>query len=333
MTSIESDLQKEISSATDEGKLVLLLDASAMSASSCIKRTFLSVVEGYRGALNSNSMEFGTAFHKFRAILREHGLQQGFMRGIPEAIKYYKETPMIIEYNKKYLTEEFLAKICQEYATKYLPDDFETIKHEDEYFLELKFAPQHTVYEDELMEIILVGTIDEVGKFKGGMPAICDAKTSAVWNIQEYFRGYRLSPQLKFYRWIWREYAREYPDSIFAEIESKGVGCFIDGIFYSGADKPVQYERSEVFIYPDEELDEFGRLIELKRKELVDVVREWLQTQKYPMRYGMLNGSCETKYGKCPYFSGCAAPNEIIEKLVLAKNYRKVIYNPLTFQT
>src|SRR4051812_983967 len=197
-------------------KTTVILDASAFKESSCLLRLFYTAVLGYRGKINSNDIEFGSAFHLFRAIFREKGLE-GLAEGVLAATRHFDTTPMTVKKNKQYLDRTFLQKCCVEYATKYEKDLFQVVRGDDgEALLELKFGIPY--YDDGEVEILLAGTIDEVGKFVNGIYCISDCKTSSVWNIEDYFRSYQMSPQLIFYRWILKKYAELYPNSIFSEI-------------------------------------------------------------------------------------------------------------------
>lgn len=340
-------------------KILIVLDSSAISNSACMLKLFRTVVQGYTSKVNPNDIEFGTAFHKFRKIFRDKG-ENGIAPGIYAAKDYFINTPMHVKSNKKYLTPNFLMKICMEYAVKYEKDQFQVIrvkynkpfyKHSkeemekiqikenrligmDELFeveeslLELKFVFPY--YVDEDMEILIAGTIDELGKHHNGIVCICDAKTTAMWNVQEYFEGFNLNCQLRFYKWSILKYIEAFPDSFLAQVCEHEIGCFVDGIFYKGADQEVIYQRSEVMLYNDDKgMKEMDSLVERKVEQLIDTVKQWKHNRLLPMREGILIGACETRYGKCTYAPVCAAVDDTVRDVMLDYNFVKKPYNPL----
>ena len=314
-------------------KTLVILDASAMSQSGCILRLFRTVVEGYRPKLNTNVIEFGSSFHLFRKIFREKS-DVGLAEGINIAKEYFTTVPMVEVPNKKYLTPVFLMRICIEYAEKYAKDSFKPIWVDTEKgrepLLELKFAFPY--YVDDEMEILIAGTIDEIGKKKNGIVSLVDAKTTAMWDIKSYFQSFELSPQLRFYKWALFKYAEAYPESFVAQLCSDIIGCQIDGIFYKGADKEVEYKRSDVMLFQDDpKMKEFDRLVAQKVVQLIEAIKWWKNHNKTPMREGMLNGSCQTKYGLCNFFTSCSAVDETTRNVILDYNFIKKPYNPLLF--
>ena len=306
-------------------KKLIIVDASALATSSCMLRFYNIVCEGYSSKLNNNDIEFGTAFHKFRASWRTH---KDIVKALSIARNYYRDTEMIVKSNKLYLTDTFLQRVCLEYSTKYEKDTFEPIELEvnnkKEIMLELRFALPF--YIDDEIEVLVAGTIDEVGKWRGGIYCICDAKTTSQWDIEKFFKKYYLDPQLLFYRWIFRKYAQTYPSSIYAKIENESeVGIFIDGIFYKGKDQEIIFRRSNVFRFSDDILKEFESLVTDKIMSLVN----YLKFKQTPPREGIINGSCETKYDSCRFFHVCNAPDEESRKAILDFNFKKDFYNPL----
>ncbi len=196
---------------------IIHLDATAFSGSSCIRRLFYQVVEGYTTKLKYNDLEFGTATHLFKAEIRK-GAEISFLLGLQRAKTYYKNKPMLIKKDKSYMTEGFLMSVCNEYYIKYGEgkDDFKPIFVDKEPLVELKFSIP--VYTSDKLIVFLSGVIDEIGKFSNGCYAIGDLKTTSVWDVEKYFKGYQLSPQMLFYRYMLEQHARLYPKSIFAEI-------------------------------------------------------------------------------------------------------------------
>lgn len=320
-----------------DGKTIVLCDASLFKTSSCLLRMFYSGVLGVRSQLNNNDMEIGSAFHKFRATFRRDG-KESFGSALNEAVQYWEKTPMVVKSNKKYLNTAFLTKMCLTYAGKYGGGDpFEKVVTDRDYgdvpagtaLIEPVTRFMFPYYEDEQVEILIAGTIDELGKWQNGIHCIVDCKTTSSWNIEEYFRGYDLSPQLICYRWAWEQYALAFPDSFFAKIFEQDIGTFIDGVFYAGADKDIVCKRSGVYLFPKADVAEFDNLVAIKVEELVREIHNWRQTGKLPLRYGLLNGACETPYGRCSYFNVCAAREQVTREIMIEKYFKQETYNPM----
>lgn len=306
-----------------------MIDPSALKESSCLRRLYLTVVEGYSSKVQTNDVEFGSAFHKFKAYLRIHGINS-FAEAHNAAIEYYKVTPMYKKKDKEYLTEAFLSNLCREYYVKYLKDDFEIVRIGNESLVELPFCFPY--YSDDKMDILLCGTIDEIGKIKKGLYCISDLKTTHAWDIESYFRGYKLSPQLIFYVWALRKYYSLYREKFPKDFDIESVGVFIDGVFLRGKNSPVELVRSEVEIIKLNKIIEFEVLLSEKINELI----KWFSifkvtTPNFPLREGMLNGSCQTIYGPCKFFNVCASPDNEVAQILLQNNYKQKHYNPLKF--
>lgn len=339
---IEVATKPPIEVSTQNDKLVVILDASAFKESSCLLRLFNNTVIGYRAGINDNVIEFGTAFHLFRAHLREHG-PDSFGAAVQQAVTYYKNTPMRVAPEKKYLTEAFLSTTCLGYYIKYQKDSLEVIRYPKERFgidsdhplvplIEpwTKFVLPY--YSDDLVDILLAGTIDEIALQSRACVLITDCKTSGVWKIKEYLDGYKLDPQLKFYVMVTEMYAELYPDSIFAELLNKyPIGAVIDGIFYKGSDAPVEYKRSDIIQFTKTSITRFKQLISVRIKQLVDAIHAWKKEGILPPEEGMLNGSCSTKFGPCKYATACAMPDEESRKIIMENAFRIEHYNPMNF--
>jgi hypothetical protein len=321
--------------------ITVIADASAFKESSCDLRLFLTTVEGYKGKNHNNDIEFGSAFHKFRAALRNGA---GFEVGMIMARNHYNEAEYTVKSNKKYLTTKFLELVCGGYATKYANDALVPVITPHDIALPngdviprgsplieptTRFAFPY--YVDDVCEILIAGTIDELAQWKGTSGyVIVDAKTTSVWDVETYFRSYNLNPQMITYRWAIRQYALAYPDSFLALIDQQEVSAMIDGIFYAGETKPPEYRRSKPIIFSEQDIEEFGVLVKEKVAELVLDIHKFVETGKLPLRKGFLNGSCQTPYGPCKFFNVCAAPDAESRESILESHFNKGTYNPLT---
>lgn len=314
---------------TQKEKTTILLNASAYKRSACMRKLFNTVIMGYRKPINNISIEWGSSFHLFKAKFRELG-PSGFLEAAEAAKEYFLKTPHYSSYQTKYLENpEYLWSACLAYYTRYLNDDFETVKDDKgKPLIELKTALPY--YVDDDVEVIMMGTIDEIGKIKSGVYCVADVKTTSMADVEKFFTNFRMSPQLLFYGWQVMQYAKAFPDSIFNKIVQSGFGYFIDGVFQRGKDKPVELVRSDVKMYSQRDIDEMDYLIKKTTMELVDAVKEYKATGVIPLRFGMLNGACSADFG-CEYLPACATDDDITYELVMEQHFTQIPYNPANF--
>lgn len=305
-------------------KLIINVDASALKESACRRRLFLNVVMGYREATQYSDVEFGSAFHEFIKVMKETNDTACAIL----ATKKRFDVPMKIKQKKQYMTETFLLNTCLHYWTNWLmQDQYETIKLDGKPMVEVKFS--YPYYSDDVVEINLCGTIDDISLHKHGTFGLRDYKTTSLYDQSSYLSGYALSPQLMFYRMLISYYARSYPSSIFAEMDRRNVGCFIDAIFLAGKDKPPEYKRSEVFLFKPAQMLEFEQLIHKRVMELVEDIKTYRDV--LPPREGMINGACITIYGQCKFFAACLQEENDLTMMMLNRQYIQRKYDPLSF--
>lgn len=332
-----------MSSTSAKEKLTIMVSATALKSSGCMLRTYYQVFKGYRHGINANDIEFGSAFHIFREHFRAGEGDSNFAQAYHKAVEYYINTPMYIKSKKQYLTAAYLQQACLDYMTTYAKDDVKPVKVETSKLggaikaveegqnvvplLECKFAIPY--YVDDDMEVIIAGTLDELAKIQSGIYVIEDCKTSAVWNVDEYFFMYQLNPQMYLYRWAIKELANLYPDSIWAEINNSEVGIQIDGVFHNGANK-ITFQRSPVEIFKPEKLVEFECLLERKMHDIIEMARGMIFGAK-PLREGIINGACQTVYGPCTYAKVCAAPDDFAREVLLERDFITKFFNPLSY--
>jgi len=308
-------------------KKIFKFDASSLKESSCDLRFWNITVEGYTGGLVTNDVLFGSAIHKFNEVIVK---SNGHFKDAITAMKIVFDRPCIIKSNKKYLTLNYLTQTCLNYWDEFLSkDDFSYfIMPNGEPAVELQFSMK--IYEDDNIEIYLEGTIDKFGKINNGCYAIGDYKATSSWNPKEYFEGYRLSPQLKTYIYAVNRLAKDNPDSAFASKAGTQIGAFIDGIFFTPSN-PSKFQRSEVIVFKPEQMDEYETLLQRTCNDFALMYSHYLATNEVPLGNGLINGSCETKYGRCKYFNVCAAPDKVSAGHLLKRDFVKKEYQPLMF--
>lgn len=314
-------------------KLVVMLDASSLNNSACEYMMHLQVVEGYRARLNSINMEFGTAVHKFRQVFRQKG-SAGFGEGVRAAIAHLTtatyDTP---GKRKEYLTDtNYLTKVCTEYAMTYETDTFKPVEFEGQFLLEQRFVLPY--YSDDKVDILLAGTIDEIGRwYPSGLFGICDCKTTsaAFSNADSYLDHYQMSNQLLFYWTMLYRFAKHYPDSVFAHITQGEVALMIDGIFV-GSKSEIGLKRSSVWIPPVQLREAYAIILDKTLMRIRDNIVAFAREGIIPMRTGIVHNVCEKKFGACQFFYHCAAPSEYAQQSMLDNYFIKQFYNPMEHQ-
>lgn len=293
-------------------------------------RVYNVLVGQYQPKLNSVDIEFGQAFHKFIQTMRLSG--GNYAAGIKAAVDHFTQTPFTPKSNKRYMTEHYLTKVCLAYWEHYADgkDELQTLLNPEDNRPCVEFKFSWPYYTSPEFDVFLAGTIDDICRVgKNGRYCIRDYKTTSMWNQEDYFRGYRLSAQLMFYRFMLERYAELYPQGIFAEVARTGIGCIIDGIFLAGESKEPSFKRSEVFFYGEQQMEEFAISLENKLGAIVDMLRRAVTLQQQPIADGMLTGGCVTNYGMCKYFSACSAPDKVAREHILRHNFASRPYTPL----
>lgn len=311
-------------------KIKILFNASAAKESACLLRTYRKVIQGYREKMFNNDLVFGWAFHEYVKVMRY--TNGNFAQATQAALDKFNQE-MHVKANKQYMNSTYLLTVCQNFWTEFIAkDDFKPVVGIDfndlgqpveRPLVELKFA--WPFYQDDQVEVSLCGTMDDISYRTRGCHIIRDYKTTSMGNPKEYLRNYLLSPQFLMYRLAVRRYAQAFPDSIWDEINKLDTGCRVDGIFLRGKEKDAEFISSDVFFFQQEQLDEFEKLLYKKIHELLVHVK----TGKPPLREGMLNGACQTLYGKCMFFDVCHAPDQIAVEHLLHNNFKQEPYNPL----
>lgn len=301
-------------------KKILKLDATALSNSACLLRTKYFAVDGYRQK-TSVDIEYGKAFHIFAEQLERTNGDE------PTAIKaaqdYFKQADFTKNPKKDWLNLSHLTLTCVKYLERWKTDNFRTLKSPttNTPLVELKFAiPLLSTPE---YDVLLCGTIDRIGRVgNNGAFAICDYKTTSSWDFEQYLTSKRLSHQLMIYQKAIKWYALHKPDSIFASVNP--CRAFIEGIFLSGS-KPTEIHRSNLFEFSDSLMAELDRGLLAKTTQFI----EFLQA---PYRDGILSDACTTaKFGLCPYWKVCCAPDLVVGEMILKQDYIHKEYDPLNF--
>jgi hypothetical protein len=314
-------------------------------------RLHRTVVEGYKEKTLPSRIVYGVALHKFIDVMYR---TKGHIPTAREAAKEcFLTIPKIDEHRSMHLSDlnHMLSVALWTWEMCVIKDDtFEILEindtcekckgtgstYEDKicsdccgngYILrpatEVTFSIPY--YHDAYVSINWCGTLDRIGKIKNGIYVVPDWKTTSAWDEKTYFKQYQMARAPRGYILALKMMSELYPDSILGKIGGGVVGARFDGIFIKPAINDVKFARSEVFRYPEKKLNEFRLLLDDKCREISQAVK----TEYYP-KQGLINGSCQGKWGMCPFWSVCQLP-EVIGDMVLKRDFDKKPFNPLAY--
>ena len=314
-------------------QLEINIDSSVLAASGCIKHLILRTIGtideqgvpsgGYKEHQTGIKLAYGICVHKFIDVMYKTG------GNYPEAAKacldMFHSLNIIHDKRSTHLSDtKHLLTTCYG-VWAFVEDDkeFDVMMLGDKPATEITFSLPY--YENEFVKINLCGTIDRIGKIRGGCYCIRDWKTTSSWDNNGYFKSYELSKQLRIYTLACKLMARLHPESVLGQIGTTNMGAMIDGIFIKPLANSNVIKSSIVFQYKDSDLDAFEKTLKAKCNEISDAVRD-----NYFPKQGILNGSCEQRYGKCQFWNVCAADSSV-EKILLGRDFVKHTFNPLKY--
>ena len=338
-------------------KLSLNIDSTILGSSHCIlkfARDLFGDIQspelgGYKQLPNA-SMIYGVACHKFRDVMYKTGGHYPTARAAAEKVFNVPKLPPSdkkghISDPRHLITTCFM--VWSEYIEKEGAFDLVMLpskcywcdgkgKEREEFCSKcngtgIRVAPASELsfkipfYEDEILLINLCGTLDGVGKINGGCYAIPDFKFTSAWNKDEYLESYELSRQLRMYRLACKLMAERNPESVLGKIGATNMGAFIDGVFIKPKANDVEFKRSQVFIYSKEDIEAFERELEEFCSKLSSHI-----ANKYFPKEGIRNGTCEGKWHPCSYWHCCKSNNKISD-LLLKRDFKRKVYDPLNF--
>lgn len=340
--------------------LTINLDSSALSSAGCLLNLKRLVIDGYTELGVNGIMNYGVACHKFWHIMyvtKGHypTATQAALEAFNIPNKFLKDTrqqhmldqrhmlttamgcwEMWIKMDKEFDLLELNLPCWKCKGSGKLPNPLggelqdtqvcEVCRGTKEFLqpaCEVTFSIPY--YQDEHIHVNLCGTIDSIGKIKGGIYAIRDFKTTSAWDARNYFGTYSLSKQLRIYKLSLQLMAKMYPSSVLGQIGATPVGAFIDAIFIKPSANEAKYARSEVYNFQQWDMDEFRRSLDLLIMRLSDAVskNEW-------GREGIVNGFCDRKYGRCTFWNVCNS-NPKTGELLLARDFKQRIFSPLNY--
>lgn len=323
-------------------KKILCIDASSLKKTSCGRKFFLSVSEGYRNKKDNNQLLYGTCFHKCAEAMAL-GLSE--MDAYQAAMKKWDDDigDCEIKYTAKYLDRDHLSGTLMKFFMESKCNDILTkrkcLNVNGQTLAECKFSIP--VYSSDEVDVLVQGTMDGIFQMENGTICIGDWKTTTAKDPEGFFYGFKLSTQLRMYRWAIDWYIEHYPESPFA-LAFKGqdkVGAFIFGVFLNSKE-PAQFRSSQIFNFSKDNMKEFSEMLD---DAIEEVVHNWIRfrdTGLYPSPEGIINNSCQEAFGSsCPYYHACSSSvgmnagedSHGLFEAVLRNNFVKKDYRPLTF--
>ncbi len=324
-------------------KKIIRVDASALKGSACLRRLFLTCVEGYRSPKESNDLLYGTCFHKCVEVFAKTGDQQV---AFSEALTHWDEKidKCEIKYNAKFLDKAHLMGTLMRYFIEAKSNDIFTrcpyVKVGDEVLAECKISIP--MYSDSNVDILLQGTVDGIFQIEGGCPCIGDWKTTRAREANDYFYGYKMSTQLRVYYYAIQWYLENMPEHPLAKAFAGApkLGCFIYGAFLSK--DGVQFQRSQVYQFTNRDMTFFEMMLKRKLGDLLEAYDKFRTSDGgvYPPADGMINNACQEVFGSyCSYYDACSScvglgdntnPTQLFEA-ILSNRFKKQDYTPLDF--
>lgn len=346
-------------------KIILNLDSTLLSSSGCILKLIRDGIGelssptdgGYKSTPNA-SMIYGVAIHKFREVMFLTGGH--YPTAVSEARRVF-ETPKENDEKAAWLSDwKHCQTSCYMYWTEFVENEssFDLItlnrecywcngigyKEENQGFSKIECAKCNGTgqmngpaveitfkipfYEDDNVLINLSGVIDSQGKIRNGCYAIGDLKTTKFWDKEKFLSGFQLSKQLRVYRLACRLMSKLYPDSTLGRIGATNMGCFIDALFLKANANEIEFKRGDVVQYSEAEIDRFQTMLLEYCNKIANYIK--LRENNQLPKEGILTGACETKYGRCGYWN-CCKSNEAICNTLLKRDFKRVVYDPMTF--
>lgn len=322
-------------------KKVICIDASSLKGSACGRKLFLTTVEGYTSPKLSNDLLYGTCFHRAAELLAKGSSEQ---EALDAALTKWDEDigECEVKSTAKYLNREHLGGVLFRFFLENKTNDIFTkcpyVKVGDAVLAECKFSIP--IYSDNEVDVLLQGTMDGIFKLIQGCNALGDWKTTRARFPQEYFYGYRMSVQLRTYRWAIDWYIKHYPESPFALAfkDAVKIGAFIYGVFLTP--DGCTFQRSQIFNFSRNDMLEFDTMLRTVVWNLVKLTKIHKETGSYPPAEGIINGSCQEVFGSvCRFYNACSSqvglgdsedPRPLFEGL-LNNHFVKKDYRPLEF--
>lgn len=313
-------------------KIEINTDSTVLSAAGCIKQLILKTVGtiengqptgGYKEHGVPIKMGYGICVHKFVDVM--YKTAGHYPDASNAALEVFNSLALVHDKKSTHLSDtKHLLTTCYGVWSHIESDsEFEVMMLGDKPATEITFSLPY--FEDDFVKINLCGTIDRIGKIRGGCYCIRDWKTTSSWDNQGYFKSYELSRQLRIYTLACKIMSRQHPESVLGKIGATNMGAAIDAIFLKPKANDNAIRSSVVFQYKDADLDAF----ELTLVEICNRLSRAVRAMYFP-KEGIANGNCEMRHGKCSFWNVCAA-DDSVSHILLKRDFEQKIFNPLKY--
>lgn len=304
-------------------KTIFRLSSTAMGSLPCSRKLYKKTIEGVRPKFMSARIVYGIACHKFFDVMYKTGDPVKAVLACKKAFALPKND----DKKSLHLSDEgHMLTTCMNVWAGFVQSDssFDVLSVDGEALTEKTFSIK--IYEDEFIIVYLEGTLDKIGKFKGGVFGVGDWKTTSTWDKDNYFTQYELSRQLRTYRLATILESRISNESPIGMIGASQCGVFIDAIFLKPDRNAVEVRRSTVFQLSNSVMEEFEAMVQLA---CIDLSRK-IQNNSMNRPEGTLNGACEGKWGKCDYWNLCKTPPEVAA-ILQGRDFNIVPWIPMNY--
>jgi len=308
--------------------LKIKLSSTALGKGACSLNFYRTVVQGYREPAIPARLVYGIAVHKFiDTAFKSKGDIKLALTKCEEAFAL----PKIDDPRSMHLSDlRHLKGVCLNLWMNYIADDstFELLEVGGVPLTEQTFAIPF--YKDDYIDVDLCGTLDKIGKFKGGCYAVGDWKTTSSWDNKGYFQQFELSRQLLLYLLALKMMHEIAPNSSIGQIGANKTGAFIDAIFLKPDMNETLVKRSIVYQKSDEELALFKKSVLTWCINFSIKIQHHVNVFEPLQKEGIVTGSCEGKWGKCSFWNCCANSDKVAE-LLLKRDFKQTDWNPANY--
>ncbi len=299
----------------------LQIDASLLKEFSCQRRVYIKSILGKSVPLPNINLVIGSAFHLFASEYVNTG---EVAPALVEATQFFNGKSCTIGPDKQWMNGAYLMAMCTGFIDFYASTPKqEVLTMNGQKCLEKRFLYPYREY--ETVDMFLSGTIDMITiNHDLKIIWIKDYKTTSLWDQSKFFKGFDMSIQLRFYRLLFRallDRAGLFPDY---EIRSRVVGVFI-----ANNKAPIFKESSDI-LFRQQDLDDVKIGIEEKANVLAGLHKRYVEGKGLPYPEGIVNDTCERKFGLCDFYRACSKSNPIDE---LNISYVDSTYDPMTHGT
>lgn len=304
-------------------KTIYKISSTSLGKSGCLLNFHRTVALGYKELAMKSNLVYGIAVHKFIDVMFKTGDMLQAQKKAKEAFAL----PKLDDKRSMHLSDErHMLTTCLNIWTNWIEEDgeYDVVKVDNIPLTEQTFEFKY--YEDDYIIVYLCGTLDSIGQIRNGCYCIRDWKTTSSWDNVGYFKTYELSKQLRFYRLALRIMGEREPESTLGKIGLTNVGACIDAIFIKPNANDNVIKRSNVFQYRKETIDEFEQSL----KVFINELSHAHLLNRIHLRQGILNGSCESKWGRCAFWNVCCADRQV-EETLLKRDFKQVKYEPSNY--